>query len=229
MKIILGDTETAGLKKAIPPATGVVQVAWVELAEQNGKFVIEQEFCHITDPGMPIDPKASEVHGLFDIDVIGKPNLFDVFKLEDPIFFIAHNRAFDYPRLAQGMENCVGGLCTLLAARRYLTEAPNHKLVTLVEHYGLEQHQAHDALGDVKMTVGVLNLLLEKSGLNLLDLAKAVMTPKVPESMPFGMYKGCAFRDVPSSYIKLMLKKQDLDDGVRTAFEMQRRMRGNLE
>lgn len=229
MKIILADTETAGLRRPVKPATGIVQVAWLYIAEQEGKYVIVEENCHITDPGMPIDAKASEVHGLYDIDVQGKPSVFDVFKLEEPSFFIAHNAAFDFPRLAEGIENCVGKLCTLLGARKYLKDAPNHKLTTLVEFYGLEAYPAHDALGDTKMTLGVLNLLLEKTGMSLFDLAKDVMNAKVPEEMTFGKYKGLPFREVPSDYIRYMLGREDLDEGIRTAFEMQRRLRGNLE
>lgn len=228
LKLILADVETASLKRPEKPATGIVQVAWLVLQENASGFLdIAEEHCSLIDPGCPIDAKASEIHGLYDHDVVGQAALFDFFKVEEPCFFIAHNRAFDYPRLAEGMANCVDSLCTLMASRRILKDAPNHKLVTLVEHYGLEMGKAHDALGDCRMTHQLINLLIEKSDMSLQELAKFVNTPKVPEKMPFGTHQGKSFADLSTSYITYMLGMQDLDPGLRTALEMQRRSRGN--
>lgn len=228
MQIIIADSETASLSRPAPPATGVVQAAWLEIeAGPDGKFACTKEHMHLLDPGMPIDQKASEIHGFYDIDVVGKPTLFEVFDLKGPVFFIAHNKAFDLPRFAAGIENLVGGLCTLMGARRHCKDSPDHKLTTLVEHYQLPVHKAHDALGDCYMTLGLLNLLIERSGMPLLELAKHVHTPKVPTEMPFGKHKGKAFRDLPSDYIVYVLGYDDLDEGLRTALNMQRRLRGN--
>ena len=60
MKYFMCDTETSGLKIPEPPASGVCQVAYVELAYDepaNEFFVVEQnmQYCN---PGEPIDPAA---------------------------------------------------------------------------------------------------------------------------------------------------------------------------
>lgn len=230
MRIIIADIEGTGLKMPAPPASGVVQVAHIDIAWDpvQRKAVETGSFSAMVDPGCPIEPKATEVHGFTDDDVLGKPSLEEVYHIPEPVYFIAYNRPFDYKRLAGRMDNCVGGFCALQAARRYLKGPTNYQLQTLVEFYDLPRHKAHDALGDVRSTLDVLNLIMQASDFsNLQDLGAAINTPKVPELMPFGKHQGKSFRDLPSDYIVFVLGFEDLDPGLRTALEMQRRLRGN--
>lgn len=236
MKIILGDVETAGFMKPRQDASGVVQVAALELEEVDGKLVEVRSFKHLVNPGCAIEDGAKEIHGISNDDVEFMPDFNTVFKLAaeagtfdlyGDVFFIAHNKAFDFQRFSLVMENCVGGLCTLQAARRIMKDAPNHKLGTLVQHYGLEMLDAHDALNDCRMTLQVLNLQLKMAEMSVTELAEMVSTPKTPTEMPFGKYKGAKFSELGSGYIRWMLDREDLDKGLRLALEMERRIRGN--
>lgn len=223
-RIFICDTETTGLRKATPPASGVVQVAYIEL---DASLTVVDEFETLVNPGMPIEPGASNVHGIFDEMVETKKPLEECFHIEGPMIFIAHNKRFDWPRLSSRIDNCVGSLCTLEAAKRFLKGQPNNKLTTLVEHFGLEAHKAHDALGDVRMTLSLLRFILASTGLSFKDLMSQMENNKTPTEMPFGAHRGRPFSELPSSYLVWLSELEDLDAGLRRAVEMQRRIRGN--
>lgn len=225
-KVFICDTETASLAIPEPPASGVVQYAKVEITKRDDVYIEIGNDCQLVNPGVPIDPKAQEVHGISAEMVADKPNLFDVFRIEDPMYFVAHNAKFDLPRLGYGIKHLVGKVCTLEAARRYLTGQPDNKLTTLIQHFGLQMHPAHDALGDCRMTLELLNYILKVSGLTLEQLAKALASPKVPEKVPFGPHRGKAFKDVPISSLRWFQGLTDIEDGLRKAVEMQLRVRG---
>jgi ATP-dependent DNA helicase DinG len=154
MKYFMCDTETSGLKIPEPPASGVCQVAYAELAydESNNEFFVAKQSMSYCNPGIPIEPGASKVHGIYDENVADKPTLAEVFTLQGPLVFMAHNARFDYPRLRPQIKGEVEVFCTLNAARRYLN-SPDNKLTSLVKHFGLQEHDAHDALGDVLMAI----------------------------------------------------------------------------
>ncbi len=221
--IFVTDTETTGLAKPALPASGVVSFAYAEL---NSEMHVVKERLELVNPGCPIEFRAMEVHGITEDMVADKPPLEDLYKMEGPIYFVAHNAKFDFVRLSHLIDNCVGRVCTMEAAKRFLTGQPNNKLVTLVKHFGLESHDAHNALGDVRMTVGLLHHILKVSGLTFLELAKAMANPKIPTEMPFGLHKGKVFADIPLTYINFVLGLEDLDAGLRRGLEMQRKVRG---
>jgi len=89
MRYLLNDTETVGLNPPGLPASGVVEVAWAEIDPNT--LAITNEFVSRVNPGCPIDPRASEVHGIYDIDVMDAPSLGDVFAVDGPTISIGHN------------------------------------------------------------------------------------------------------------------------------------------
>lgn len=224
VKLAVCDTETTGLVRPKPPASGVVQVAAVIL--NSATLEIESEQMEYVDPGCPIEPGAAKVHGITEDMVAGKPNLETAFGWDEPTLFIAHNAKFDLPRLSPCLPNVVGVLCTYEAARRYVKGSENHKLVTLTNHFGLPLLDAHDALGDVKMTRNLLVKLLEITGLTIWEMQKDLQKVKMPLEMPFGKHKGKKFTEIPIGYIDYMLGLPDVDSNVRKALEMQKKARG---
>lgn len=223
MKIKISDVETAGLGKFVPPATGVVQVAWLDVRED---LTIKSSGESLVNPGCKIQPGAQAVHGISDDQVKDAPKLAEVYSDDEPLVFVAHNVAFDYKFLAPYLGNVVGRFCTLRAARRYL-RAPDSKLITLVKHYGLPEFPAHDAGGDVLMTYHLLLLLLKETGLTFKEIMLAQETPMVPHEMPFGMYKGTPLVMLETPYIAKVLKYEDLDPGLKIGLEMVSKSRGN--
>ena len=80
---------------------------------------------------------------------------------------IAHNKAFDIPRLnylgkrfaAMDLDH-LEQLCTLELSKCHAHGLANHKLETMCKYFGIVNEQAHSALGDVKATFELYKKLL---------------------------------------------------------------------
>ncbi len=158
------------------------------------------------------------MHGIHDADVFAKPTLdrFYANNWDDsPTTLIAHNKNFDLKFLAPQIAFLAASFCTLNGARQYIPEAPNHKLGTLAEFLGLEQGKAHDAAGDCYTTLQLVRVICERSGRNLDELAKLDSKPKLLAEMPFGMYKGHKFLDIPASYLDWLAHTEDMPQDVK--------------
>jgi DNA polymerase-3 subunit epsilon len=146
------DVETTGIDAA---TCAVVEVA-CQIVEA-GQVVAT--FESLVDPGCPIPPFVTAIHGIDDGMVAGKPRLRDLMPtLLDHCrgaVIVAHNAAFDrrfLPFLAGHPSACSWRL-----ASRVVPEAPNHKNQTLREFFGvhdphLSGRRSHRALADVIVT-----------------------------------------------------------------------------
>ena len=222
MKCLIVDVESTGLNPPPAPASGVVEVAYLEIDADT--LEIKDEFYSRVNPGCEIHLKASEVHGIYTGDVKDCPKLGDVFNLKDPVLNVGHNCAFDLKFLAPYYDNLVGSLCTLALARQYITDSPNHKLGTLVEHLSLPQGAAHNALADCHMTYHLLRHIVDKSGRSLQAHIAAAKKPKVVMTMPFGKYKGQKINTLPLWYIEYFRDKE-IDQDLRYSFDQTLKMR----
>ena len=222
VKFIISDTETVGLNPPPAPASGVVEVAYLEL-DMNTLEILDEGYSRV-QPGCPIHPEASKVHGISDADVIHAPKLGEVYKFEDAVIHSGHNAPFDLKFLAGQYDNLIGSLCTLALARQYIHDSPNHKLGTLVDHLGLQKGQAHNALADCHMTRHLLIHIIEKSGRDLKAHIAAARKPKVVMQMPFGKYKGQKIATLPRWYIDYFADKE-IDPDLRYSFDQALKMR----
>lgn len=216
MQLLINDTETIGLHPPAPPASGVVEVAYVVI--NSDTLEVEEEFCSRVNPGAPIHPKASEVHGIYDEDVVNEPELSAIFHRTEPTISIGHSTSFDIKFLAPHYENLVGSLCTLALSRQYFPDAPNHKLGTMATYLGLPPAKAHSALGDVHTTLHLLRILVDKSGRTLEKLITAARKPKHIHTMPFGKHKGMLIHSLPFKYVSWFLE-QEIDQDLRYSLE----------
>lgn len=222
MKCLIVDVESTGLNPPPAPASGVVEVAYLEIDADT--LEIKDEFYSRINPGCEIHLKASEVHGIYAGDVKDSPKLGEVFNPKDPVLNVGHNCAFDLKFLAPHYDNLVGSLCTLALARQYITDSPNHKLGTLVEHLSLPQGAAHNALADCHMTYHLLRHIVDKSGRSLQAHIAAAKKPKVVMTMPFGKYKGQKINTLPLWYIEYFRDKE-IDQDLRYSFDQTLKMR----
>lgn len=222
MKCLIVDVESTGLNPPPAPASGVVEVAYLEIDADT--LEIKDEFYSRVNPGCDIHPKASEVHGIYDEHVRDSPKLGEVFNIKDPVLNVGHNCTFDVKFLAPYYDNLVGSLCTLALARQYITDSPNHKLGTLVEHLGLPKGNAHNALADCHMTYHLLRHIVDKSGRSLQAHIAAAKKPKVVMTMPFGKYKGQKINTLPLWYIEYFRDKE-IDQDLRYSFDQTLKMR----
>ena len=222
MKFLISDVESTGLHPPPAPASGVVEVAYLEL-DMNTLEILNEGYSRV-NPGCPIHPEASKVHGISDADVIHAPELGEVYKFEDAVIHSGHNSSFDLKFLAGQYDNLIGSLCTLALARQYIHDSPNHKLGTLVDHLGLQKGQAHNALADCHMTRHLLIHIIEKSGRDLKAHIAAARKPKVVMQMPFGKYKGQKIATLPRWYIDYFADKE-IDPDLRYSFDQALKMR----
>lgn len=207
MRLIVADTETSGF----PPDGRVVEVCWHEVDEQLE--VVDRRHSLI-DPGHPIPAHVSKIHGVYDEDVVGCPDL-DTYMAEnlnlagDVPVLVCHNVPFDIQFLGRFFPKGFNTICTLKLARRYIKDVPNHKLQTLVSELGLDAGRAHSADGDVAACVSLLRYLRDTFNLSLDDMLKHGAGETAPDTMPFGKHRGTPFEEIPLDYLDWALTKMD--------------------
>ena len=158
--VVAFDTETTGLF----PENGdrVIEFAGVELVLGPDGGVTRTVAHHfLFNPGIPIPREASEVSGLKDEDVAGKP-LFAahaeaIHRLLANAITIAHNYPFDQRFLTQEFTRC--GLKwpapsmeidTVDLSRRFFQEARGHKLGEVCARLEIALVGAHRATNDAE-------------------------------------------------------------------------------
>lgn len=165
LHVVVLDTETTGLK----PSDGarIIELAMVRLAP--GGDVVEQ-WSTLLDPGTPIPPATTEIHGLSDGDLVGAPRFADIAdavtaRLRGCVV-AGHNVGFDWGFLRNeyqlaGLDAPVVPLVdTLEGARKHL-DLPRHRLGMCCEHLGINLSNWHAALADTMATAELLYRLLD--------------------------------------------------------------------
>jgi DNA polymerase-3 subunit epsilon len=196
--LVVLDTETTGLHPYI--GHRVVEIGAVRF--ENGEKVAEID--QLLQPGRRMDPDASRVNGIEDIDLIGKPTFADIapqlLDLLDGALIVAHNAAFDAGFV--GMEFFANGLinengsgipgnpwaCTLLLARHHFYFGRNN-LSHIARRLNIRMGRAHRALNDVYMTAEIFKRMTQKLAdhkiVTVGDLLHAqggaIYTPRVPQ------------------------------------------------
>jgi len=164
--IVALDTE----RPASRGAPHLLELAAVRVVE--GEIV--DQFDSLVCPAIPIEPAVTELHGIDEGQVRDAPPVEQVLgEFTDWVaddWMVAHRAeadaellAFEYQRAR--LEPPPGlFLDTLTLSRRYLPDAPDHKLATLAEYLELEQFDSHRALPDAVTCWKVLEECLEQAG-----------------------------------------------------------------
>lgn len=149
------DTETTGLD---PTRARIVQIGAVAIRE--GRMVADERFDRLIDPGTPIPPASTAIHGIDDVAVAGKggfPAAFDDFEtFRRGRLVIGHNLGFDLAvlkrecRLAGRTFAPPPSLDTRLLGEVCFPSLPDQTLEVLSERLGLalDRSQRHDAVAD---------------------------------------------------------------------------------
>lgn len=197
MTFIGFDLETTGF---IAGVDRIVEIGAVRFI--NGE--IDSIFSTLVDPGIEIPYAASQVNGITNDMLIGKPKIerilepFADFCGNDII--VAHNANFDFQFLVSDIvrleSKAPSGfiLDTCNMARKILPGLPNYKLGTLVQHLEIESQDFHRAEADatycghlfikmIQKMSGGLNMppienLVQLSGKNELRFPQIVPKPK---------------------------------------------------
>ena len=158
------DCETTGTD---PRRDEIVSLALVRL-DPSGREIAR--VVRRVRPSLPIPTEATAVHGISDADVADAPRFAQVahqlLGLLEGAIFVAHNAEFDLAMLRNAFARAgvsyrpIGVACTLEGFRLLDPLAPAHGLEALCARHGIPLDEAHDALGDVLATAGLVRLML---------------------------------------------------------------------
>ena len=224
--IVFFDTETTG---ANPATAKIVELGYVVT---DANLNILNSWRTLVDPEMPIPADASGVHHITDDDVYDAPTVEQISEaclapLQRPgAILVAHNAPFDLQVAAGLLGRDYKSIDTLQLAKRYIPDAPNHKLGTLMYYCGLTQRKnTHSAIEDCMICVDLLRHIMLVTNKSIDELITASNEPLVIRVMPFGKHKGMKMEDVPTDYLKWALREMNnLDANLRHT--MEKLMRG---
>lgn len=238
--IFIVDTETISKETDVPPTSGVVEIAALELRYDAHVGLIRHPlYTTLTNPGRNIPPEASAIHHITDRDVEKAPPTWVAFDTlasvipEDALVF-AHNA--DYDRYYLPTIQNRKWVCTCRLAHHIYPDAPNFSNQTLryfldvaVDLGGM---QAHRAGADVMVTAANLGEMLAdytvQFGTDVDALVAFAESPYIVKKITFGKHKGQNLTELPTSYIHWLLRDCDVikeDADLRHSVELERRRR----
>lgn len=173
--VVVVDFETTGPDPSTctPVEVGLVRFEQGQPAERWGSLV---------NPGCPIPPEASAVHGITDADVASAPNFADAWAVAMDMGIIeraipcAYCAPFDRAilhrlcvedRRHHALCRDLPWLDPLVVVRhidRYVRGAGRHKLAAVCTRYGITLTAAHRSLGDAEATGQLLFALKPRIG-----------------------------------------------------------------
>ncbi|QJQ94251.1 MULTISPECIES: 3'-5' exonuclease [Halomonadaceae] len=167
LEIVSFDTETTGLE--LRRDDTVVSLGACRIV--NARLLANDTFDQRVDPGRPIPPASTAIHGLTDADVAGAPPLNVVLprfrRYVGDAVLLAHNAAFDLlaiqpPGASEAFSMPV--LDTLLLSRALDSGLDGHDLDTLASRFDLSiaEGARHTALGDARLTAKLWLALLPR-------------------------------------------------------------------
>lgn len=163
--LVFFDLETTGLDFK---NDRIIELAFIKLTPQGDVLERERRF----NPGIPIPPEATAIHGITDADVAHEPSFCRTAKslvdLLDGCDLAGFNiRRFDLQMLMAELKRCD---CELsLEGRRIIDmqtifhrEEPRDLSAAARYYLGREHEEAHTALGDIRTSAAVLGAQLRK-------------------------------------------------------------------
>lgn len=176
LDIVAFDTETTGLD----PYAGdrVIEVALVVLRlGGDGELTERRVVSHLVNPGIPVPRKVTEITGIRDEDLAGKPPFAAIAEEVAELFRgavgVAHNVPFDHAFLVRefalaGVPWCepIATIDTVDMSMKHFPTAKGHKLSDVSKRLGVELVDAHRAHADA-----------EACGRSFLELARRHEVP----------------------------------------------------
>jgi len=219
-KLVFLDTETTGREEK----DRIFQVAYdFDGAEVSEMFKPELQICI----------EAMEATGYTNRDVVNSPPfetsstqkvLQDLFS-KDEIIFVAHNAPFDIEMLRRGDVFVNKSIDTLKIARYLDPEAKLDAYRLQYLRYALdlqvENAQAHDALGDVRVLKVLFERLFNKMLKDfanadevLAEMIEISSKPSFIHKITFGKHAGKLIKDIEKSdrgYLEWLLRQKEDD------------------
>jgi len=235
--LVFFDLETTGLDFK---NDRIIELAFIKVTPQGDVLERERRF----NPGIPIPPEATAIHGITDADVAHELPFCRTAKslvetLDECDLAGFNIRRFDLQMLMKELERC--GFELDLEGRRILDvqtifhrEEPRDLSAAARFYLGRDHEEAHTALGDIRTSAAVLGAQLRRyehvprdlDGLHAYCEQYAPMRTELdrwfgegPEGQVFrrGRHRGHALRAVAREapdYLRWMLGAEDMDESV---------------
>lgn len=136
---------------------------------------IVSRWSTLLKPRQPMTPENVAIHGISNAMVEDAPRIAEkiaeIRTCFDGGIGVAHHAPFDLGFLSLEFERAGLALpeapvvCSSLLSRRVFPEIENHRLQTLIAHFGLPSGAVHRATDDAEACLGVALKCFEKSGL----------------------------------------------------------------
>ena len=241
--IIFFDLETTGVEVT----DRILELYAVRIMPDGRRETVHEFF----NPGIPIPPEATQVHGITDAMVADKPRFSSLADRLSSFFSDAdlagyNIRRFDVPLLMEEFHRCAQYPIKLQGTRMvdpyviFLKKEPRDLSAAVRFYCGEEPMDAHSAKSDVEMTLKVFDRQLERYpelGADVANLDRFVaegyfgldnkfrIDPQGRIVFNFGKNRGRPIAEDPE-YLEWMYKKSDFPIHVRTvAGELWRRMK----
>lgn len=156
--VVVFDLETTGLD---PEVDRIIEIGAIKLVNMQPVA----EFSSLVATDIELTDDIVKLTGINPEMLRGQPTIEEVLpkflEFIEGSLLVAHNAEFDLSMLRaaaarQSVDLEWACFCTLKMARELLASLENKKLDTLAAHYGLSFEARHRAIGDIKVTVGVL-------------------------------------------------------------------------
>ena len=166
LRIAVVDLETTG--SHLDQGDQIIQIGAVLI--EDGQVLVQHSM--LLNPERDIPTHITAITGIQPDQVQDAPTFSQVAglwyeRLKD-CFFVAHNLGFDLTFLQakfaeQGLDFQPPALDTVQLAKIFLPQAPGFNLQDLSQFFGLNFQDAHDALGDARMTAHLLDVLAHQA------------------------------------------------------------------
>lgn len=161
------DTETTG----VSPSDRIVQIG---IVDKLGKVVMDE----LVNPLRPIPPEVSQIHGVYDADVRDKPDMAELYVRLSALLagavLVVYNLEFDWRMMQQSlapfglsMPKLKESTCAMKQYARFWGDVGQRgdykwqKLSQAAFQQGVPVQNAHNALGDVRMTLAIIRKMAE--------------------------------------------------------------------
>jgi DNA polymerase III subunit epsilon len=159
------DTETTGLDAE---AGRIVEIGAVKFTKE----CVLGTFEEMIDPGMPMPSEASNINGITDAMLSGKPRAADVIprflEFANGSVLVAHNAPFDVGFVDAelrrlGLSHLANPTAdTRLLAKAAFPDRAAYHLQVLAKDFGLPVESAHRALDDARLCMRLFFLCVQK-------------------------------------------------------------------
>ena len=219
MTVLIFDTETTGKQ-----APELIEAAWLRVQDMHG-LEVEEQFVQRYRPAKPIELGALAVHHILDEDLQDCPPASEFRLPGNTEYLVGHSIDFDWEVIGRPD---VRRICTYAMSRKLWPDLDSHSQSALLYHFSKDRHKtrenlrnAHSALADVKFCRVILNrVLLTVRPPSWESLWEFSERARIPDTMPFGKYRGVKISDLPDDYRRWALANlNEMDPYLRKALE----------